>query len=181
MKTKQLVLMAFFAALTAVCAQISIPIPGSPVPLSLSIVAVYLTGAMLPGKYGAITQVIYLLLGAVGVPVYAGFRAGIGTLFGPTGGYLIAYPFMALIIGWAGSRFGRTSWWKNLLSMALSLVCCYTIGTIWLAAVTQVGILAALSSGVIPFLPLDAVKLALCAWLGVLLNHAARTAGLQAS
>ena len=96
-QTKAMTLCALFAALTAVCAQISIPLPGG-VPLSLSVAAVYLTGLLLAPGWAAASQVVYLLLGAFGMPVYAGFSSGMGVLFGPTGGYLFVYPLMALAV-----------------------------------------------------------------------------------
>ena len=105
-QTKAMTLCALFAALTAVCAQISIPLPGG-VPLSLSVAAVYSTGLLLAPGWAAASQVVYLLLGAFGMPVYAGFSSGMGVLFGPTGGYLFVYPLMALAVSLGVRRWGK--------------------------------------------------------------------------
>ena len=98
MKLKQLVLTGLFAAFTAVCAIITIPLPVTLVTINLALLAVFLTGALLPKGAALGAQAVYLLLGLVGVPVFAGFAAGPGILMGPTGGYLIAYPVMAFLI-----------------------------------------------------------------------------------
>ncbi|MDQ4126909.1 MAG: biotin transporter BioY, partial [Actinomycetota bacterium] len=81
---------ALMAAVTAVAAQITIPLPFSPVPFTLQVPAVVLSGLLLGPRYGAVAQAIYVLLGAVGVPVFAGFKGGLGIIFGPTGGYLLS-------------------------------------------------------------------------------------------
>ena len=94
-------LIGVFTALTAISAQIIIPLPFTPVPVSLSILAVYITGILLKPKYAVFTQIIYILLGLfAGAPVFGGFRGGFSVLAGPTGGYLITYPIMAFIIAY---------------------------------------------------------------------------------
>ena len=101
LSVKSLTIIAFFAALTAVLAQIAIPIPFSPVPISFGLVAVYISGILLKPKHALYSQICYLILGMMGVPVFGGFKGGIGVLFGPTGGYLIVYPLMAWIVAMA--------------------------------------------------------------------------------
>src|SRR5215204_6140633 len=92
---------ALMAAVTAVAAQIAIPLPFSPVPFTLQVLGVILSGLLLGPRYGALAQAIYLLIGAVGVPVFAQFRGGLGVLLGPTGGYLLSYPIAAAVAGLA--------------------------------------------------------------------------------
>src|SRR5215211_6026822 len=90
---------ALMAAVTAVAAQIAIPI--FPVPFTLQVFAVVLSGFLLGPRYGALAQVIYLLVGAIGVPVFAQFKGGLGVVLGPTGGYLVSYPIAAAVAGLA--------------------------------------------------------------------------------
>ena len=98
--TREIILCGLFAALVSIFAQISIPLPFTTVPLTLQIFGIAITGLILGSKCAFISTLIYLILGGIGVPVFAQFSAGIGVLFGPTGGYLLAYPLMAFIIGY---------------------------------------------------------------------------------
>ena len=104
-KTKQMVLIALMTAVTCVLGPLSIPLPFSPVPISLTNFAIFLAIFVLGMKNGTISFVIYLLLGAVGVPVFSSFRGGLQVLAGPTGGYLIGFIFLALIMGFALDHF----------------------------------------------------------------------------
>lgn len=98
-KIKEMVFAALFAALTAAVAWFKIPLPFTPVPITLQTLVVLMSGAMLGPYYGALSMIIYLVLGAIGLPVFAGGSSGIGALLGPTGGYLFSYPIAAFIIG----------------------------------------------------------------------------------
>lgn len=164
MKTKELTLCALMAAATAVCAQISIPLPGG-VPLTLSVAAVFLSGALLGPGLAFVSQLVYLLLGAFGLPVFAGFSSGLGILLGPTGGYLLVYPLMA-----AAVALGRRFWGGKLPalagSMLIALLLCYAGGTAWFMAVAQKGLAASLAACVFPFVPVDLCKIALASAVG---------------
>ena len=128
MKTRQLCYTALFAALTAVCSQLVIPTPWM-IPISMSTLAVFLSGALLGAKWGTLAQAVYLLLGLVGVPVFAGFRGGFQVLAGPTGGYLIGYLAAAALTGLLVSRVRAR--WMPPLAMAVGLAACYAFGTVW--------------------------------------------------
>ncbi|MCH4238771.1 MAG: biotin transporter BioY [Oscillospiraceae bacterium] len=162
--TKNLVLCAMCAALTCVLAPISIPI--GTVPISLATFAVMLSAAVLGPKLGVISQVVYLLLGCIGVPVFAGFSAGVNCIVGPTGGYLMGYLVLALVEGAVYRAFSRHP--QKLLkksgalivSMVAGTAALYTMGTAWFVAVTHTPLLAALMACVVPFLLGDAVKIA---------------------
>lgn len=106
-RTKQMVLIALMTAVTCVLGPLSIPLPFSPVPISLTNFAIFLAIFVLGMKSGTISFIIYLLLGAVGVPVFSSFRGGFQVLAGPTGGYLIGFIFLALIMGFALDHFDR--------------------------------------------------------------------------
>ena len=106
-RTKQMVLIALMTAVTCVLGPLSIPLPFSPVPISLTNFAIFLAIFVLGMKSGTISFIIYLLLGAIGVPVFSSFRGGLQVLAGPTGGYLIGFIFLALIMGFALDHFDR--------------------------------------------------------------------------
>lgn len=107
-KTTMLLLCGIFAAVTAICSFITIPLGFTPVPVNLGTLAVFLTGGLLGKKYGTVSMVVYVLLGAAGVPVFSGFRGGIGVLAGPTGGYIIGYIAAVFIIGALVEKIMRT-------------------------------------------------------------------------
>src|SRR3712207_1750584 len=98
-KLKGMIFAALFAALTAACAWFKVPLPFTPVPITLQTLAVLLSGAMLGAYYGALSMIIYLILGAIGLPVFAGGGSGFGSLLGPTGGYLLSYPIASFVVG----------------------------------------------------------------------------------
>lgn len=167
----QLVPAAMMTALTAVCAQLQIPLPA--VPISLALFAVHLCGALLEPRYAALAMLAYALLGACGVPVYAGFVAGPSVLLGPTGGYILGYALSAPVTGLLLRRTGFTL--RGLCAaMAAGTAVCYAFGAAWFMAVTGSGALASLSLCVLPFLPGDAAKIALAAALSLRLKKALR-------
>lgn len=155
---KDLVFTAMFAALIAVCSILSIPI--GEVPITLQTFAVCLAAAMLGWKRGTLSVLIYVLLGAVGVPVFAGMTGGVGILAGPTGGYIIGFIPAAIIIGLAADKWERKAL-PLIAAMVLGVLVCYLIGTIWFMVVTGMGIGESLMLCVVPFLIPDGVKIAL--------------------
>ena len=159
---RDLTLMAFFAALLAVCSWLSIP---AAVPFTLQTFAVFLTFLLLPARLGILSVAVYLLLGAVGVPVFAGFRGGAGVLLGPTGGYIVGYLPAAFISGLAAERGGSHPGLKRIAFMALGVAACYLLGSIWFAVLRKAALWDTLCLCVFPFLPGDALKVALAAFL----------------
>ena len=165
--TRSLVLTALMAALTAICSQIQIPLPM--IPINLALFAVHLSGALLGWKYGALSMVVYALLGVIGAPVFAGFGSGPAVLFGKTGGYILGYILCALIVGALSRKFAFS--FKNLcLEMLLGVAVCYAFGTIWFMVLTGMNLATSMSYCVIPFLPGDAVKILLAAFLALRLR-----------
>lgn len=160
--TKHLVLAALFAALTAIFSQLSIPI--EPVPINLALLGVLLCGGLLPLRWAALSMGVYILLGAVGLPVFSGFSGGVGVLVGPRGGYIAGYLLCAVAVAALG-KVWRNSLWKLLLVMALGVLSCYTLGTLWFMNVRGMGLAESLSMCVLPFLPGDAAKAAAAALL----------------
>ncbi len=161
--TKTLILCAFFAALTAVLSQVAVPL--GPVPTNLAHISVFLAAGLLGAKYGALSQLVYALIGAAGLPVFAGFMGGIGRILGPTGGYIIAYIITAFVAGFIIERFGRKSVKISFMAMYAGWIITYFFGTLWYTYVTQTNFMAALSVCVVPFLVGDCIKTILSAYL----------------
>ena len=152
-------------ALTALAAQVVVPIPGSPVPVTGQTFAVLLTAAALGPARGLASQVLYLALGAAGLPVFTQGAHGVQALFGATGGYLVGFLLASLIVG-AGSRRGTDrSMLRELAVLALASAAIYACGVTWLAIVTGMGLATAVAVGVAPFLVGDAFKAVLASSL----------------
>ena len=157
-----LVMVALFAALIAVCAWVTVP--GS-VPFTLQTMGVFLAVGLLGGKRGTASVLVYILLGAVGMPVFSGFSGGVGRLLGTTGGYIIGFLVAALAMWAMEAIFGKTKWVLPV-SMLLGLLLCYAFGTIWfLVLYTQtkgaISVASVLSMCVVPFIIPDLLKIAL--------------------
>jgi biotin transport system substrate-specific component len=157
----------FATVATIAAAQVSIPLPFTPVPFTLQPMVVLLAGAALGPRLGMTSQIAYLGLGLAGFPVFAAspvLPQGIARLLGPTGGYLMSYPFAAFVAGDLAQRGFDRRYLTSVLAMAAGLAIVFTCGVCWLAFGTpQVGLSAALASGLVPFLPADIVKIFLAA------------------
>ena len=164
-KTKQMVLIALMTAVTCVLGPLSIPLPFSPVPISLTNFAIFLAIFVLGMKSGTISFIIYLLLGAVGVPVFSSFRGGLQVLAGATGGYLIGFIFLALIMGFALDHFDRKLV-PTIIGMIIGMAVCYAFGTVWLAKLLSLSFKEGLMMGVIPYLAGDVAKIIIAAIVG---------------
>ena len=162
-KTKTMTLIGIMAAVICILGPLSIPI--GPVPVSFTNLAIFITVYILGWKKGAMSYLIYLLAGLVGLPVFSGFSGGIGKLFGPTGGYLIGFLFMAVISGWFIERF-RSKPLLCIVGMIVGSLVNYLLGTLWLAFQTEMTFPAALAVGVYPFLIWDFLKIILAAFAG---------------
>lgn len=159
--TRDIAYIGMFAAIMAACAWISIP---AAVPFTLQTQGVFTTLGLLGGKRGTLAVLIYILLGALGLPVFAGFSGGLGVLLGTTGGYILGFLLSALAM-WAMERFSQKTAWLAL-SMVLGQLLCYAAGTAWFMLVYTrttgpVGLTAVLGWCVIPFILPDLVKIGL--------------------
>jgi biotin transport system substrate-specific component len=163
---KEIILIGIFAAITGICAQIAFQSPFSPVAVTLQTFAVFLSAAVLGKKCGAFSQIIYLLIGAIGIPVFSNFHGGIGVILGPSGGYLISFPIIAFIIGFVIERKKNLSIMGLTALMFLGLLICYSIGTAQLAFLMKLSFAKALALGVIPFIPFDILKIILSSAIG---------------
>ena len=169
-KVSMLVFTALFAALIVVFAQLQIPMPGL-VPISLATFGVMMCGLLLGWRYGALAVAVYILLGAVGVPVFAGFKGGVSALLGPTGGYIIGYLPYAVLAGLPSPSLQEKFWGRCLL-LVLGTAVCYILGTAWFIHATGRTLAESLGLCVVPFLPGDAAKIILSALLAPRLRKA---------
>ena len=161
-KTYDIVYIAVFAVIMAICSWISIP---AAVPFTLQTFGVFIAAGVLGGKRGTLSVLVFILLGAVGIPVFANFSGGIGVLAGPTGGYIIGFLFSALVM-WAMEKLPGKKSIMQIVSMVVGLVVCYAFGTAWFMVVYgkangPVGLVTALGWCVFPFIIPDLIKIAL--------------------
>jgi biotin transport system substrate-specific component len=160
---------SLFGALTAVGAYIMIPLP--PVPITLQTLFMGLSATLLGGRLGALSQVVYILLGVIGLPVFAGGKAGLGVLFGPTGGYLIGFVAAAFVIGKVAALKERPGFAWLCLSLVAGTAALYSMGVLQLSLVARLAPAKALAVGVLPFLPGDVIKILLAALIAIKLRE----------
>ena len=159
----------FVSVLTAAAAQVSVPLPFTPVPLTLQPMVVLIGGAVLGPRLGMLSQALYLFAGIAGLPVFAASATlpqGPLRLIGPTGGYLMSYPFAAFLTGWLAERGFDRRYVTSVLALAAGLAVIFTFGVSWLAWFARpvpLGLTVALTTGLYPFIPVDFVKIAIAA------------------
>jgi len=163
LKTKTLTLTALFAALIAIFAQISIPI--GVVPVNFAHIGIFLGAALLGPKFGALSTIIYVLMGMVGVPVFSGFNGGFGSIVGPTGGFILGYILCSFLTGHLVKATHT-----YIIPMIVGLLANYLVGIPWLMFVTGMNFASALMVAVIPFLLGDGFKIILSAIIAKRLN-----------
>lgn len=177
--TKKLILTSMFTAIISVMSQIIIPV--HPIPFSLSLFAIFLTGAILEPKYAFLSTLAYILLGAFGLPVFAGFKGGIHIISGMTGGFIAAYPIMTFVSSIFYQLLRKIKLTspliKNILNIAIptlgmmiSLVICYLIGSLWFSYVSDSSMAYSLAVCVYPFIVFDLIKIALAIFFGSILR-----------
>ena len=158
---KGLVYAALFGALTAAGAFIVIPLP--PVPITAQTFFLNLSAILLGGQLGAVSQFIYVMMGVVGIPVFAGGKAGLGILFGPTGGYLLGFIIAAFVIGMINQMKKSAGIYWNIFSMLMGMLIIYFWGSLQLSLVAKMNFHKAVAIGVLPFIPGDVIKILLAA------------------
>lgn len=176
---KTIVLCAMFAALCCATAPISIPLPGG-VPITLQTAAVFLAALLLGPLYGFVAVLVYVLLGAVGLPVFAGFSGGIGSLVGMSGGFIMSWPFAALLAGFVYFKFGRNKkgvvkYAEMIVAMLLGSVVIYVVGLTQFIFLTKMSIQASLLACMVPFIPGDILKMVLVAIIVPVLEKAMKS------
>jgi biotin transport system substrate-specific component len=157
----------FVTVLTIVAAQVSIPLPFTPVPFTLQPMIVLLGGAALGARLGMTSQILYIAIGLAGLPIFAAspiLPQGFGRLLGPTGGYLMSYPLAAFVAGYLAQRGFDRRYLTSVLAMSAGLAIIFACGVAWLAwGAPRLGLSTAVSTGLIPFIPADIAKVLLAA------------------
>ncbi|OGW74986.1 MAG: hypothetical protein A2Z72_07495 [Omnitrophica bacterium RBG_13_46_9] len=155
-----------FVIMTALGAYVRIPLPFSPVPITLQTFFVFLCGAVLGKKLGGFTQFSYVFLGAIGVPVFQGYGSGFPHILGPTGGYLAGFIVASCLIGAVMDRGRHLSSFSYIIfAMSVGVLAIYTCGVAWLMVGYKFSFVRGISSGFIPFIPGAVVKLITAAWV----------------
>ncbi|MCX8129208.1 MAG: biotin transporter BioY [Clostridia bacterium] len=173
-----LILASLFAALTAVCARISINTPLAPVPITLQTFAVFMSAVILGSKYGALSQIVYIMIGIVGMPVFSNGGSGLGWLIGPTGGFLLSFPVISFVIGFVMERKKQVSRTDVIGLLVIGMIICYTFGTLQFGLIKGYDYVKAINAVVIPFIPFDIVKLIAASILGYQVRMALKKASL---
>lgn len=169
-KTTDIIMTGMFTAVLAVMAQISIPI--QPVPITLGTFAVFMIGALLSPRYAFLSVLAYLLLGAFGVPVFANMKGGIHMLTKSTGGYLMSYPIMAVVISLFYKYSKKFKLPFLVIGMLVSIALCYLLGTLWYTNISGMNFYDALIACVYPFIPFDLLKIALAVSVSTVIRKA---------
>ena len=172
-RTKNMAVIGLMTAVICIAAPFSIPIPISPVPISLTNFIIFIAVYVLGMRSASICVVLYLILGTAGLPVFSSFSGGLAKLAGPTGGYLAGFVLLALIQGFVLERIPGKKY-AAVPGMIIGMAVCYALGTTWLAWQTGQSFAAALTIGVLPYLPGDAVKIIIAAITGPKLRAAVR-------
>ena len=158
LSTRGMIYASMFGALTAIGALISIPL--QPVPVTLQTLFLYLAGSLLGGSLGALSQVLYVILGVIGLPVFSGGKAGLGVFLGPTGGYLIGFIAGAFATGKIIEVREKPGLVWIVLAMLAGTAAVYTLGVLQLVVIGKLSVGKAATVGVLPFLPGDVLKIA---------------------
>lgn len=170
---KTLTLIGLMAALLCVLGPLSIPLPITLVPISLTNLVIYIILYVLGTKRGTVSYLIYFLLGLVGLPVFSGFSGGIGKVAGPTGGYLVGFLFICLIAGPVIGKFHESKPVHMVVAFAgmfIATAICYAFGTVWFSVQQQTTFSAALAMCVLPFIPGDLIKIVAAMLIGPVLH-----------
>lgn len=156
--TRKLTLVGLATAVNCILGPFSFPLPFSPVPFSLGLLAIMISACLLKAHLGLLSCIIYLLLGTIGLPVFSGFSGGVGMLLGPTGGYLIGYLFIPLCC-LPGPISKGSSRKATLLGLFAGLILCHCCGALWLSFQSGITVKQAFLIGTLPYIPFDIVKL----------------------
>lgn len=162
---KRMVFAALFAALTAAVSPVKIPLGFTPVPITLQTLMVLLAGALLGANLGALSQFLYVLVGALGLPIFAGGGSGFGALFGPSGGYLFGFIAAAYIVGKIVERTKRPSYLQLIIAMLIGSLVTYVFGVVGGLIVTNLPLAQILIGWVLPFIIGDIIKLLVASFI----------------
>lgn len=161
---KNLTLTGLFAACFCICGPLTIPLPISPVPLSIILAVIFISNYIIGTKKSTIAVCIYILIGIIGIPVFSGFHGGLSIISGPTGGYILGYVFCSAISGIFINKFSKPV--LQILGMALGTLSAYLLGTFWFVFSQKTDFLSALILCVLPYILGDILKIIFSFFLG---------------
>ncbi|MFJ5789647.1 biotin transporter BioY [Lysinibacillus sp. NPDC097162] len=173
--TYNYVLAAFGAAIIAVLAQVTIPLPL--IPITGQTLAVGLVVTILGTRLGTLSVLVYILLGTAGIPVFSGMSGGYGIVIGPTGGYIVGFLAAAVLMGLYLNKFGIT-FVQAIIANIIGMVVTLAFGTVWLKIVGDLTWTSAFMGGAAPFIVVGVLKAVLAAWLGVVVRRRLESAHL---
>lgn len=176
LKLRKMIVASLFAAIISILAQVSIPLPLG-VPITGQTLAIGLAATILGSKHGTLSTLLYLMIGAVGIPVFAQMTGGFGVLVGPTGGFLIGFIPASFIIGFYLEKTSFTiknALIANVIGMFISLI----FGTVWLKIVSELSWNVALTAGFTPFIIGGFIKVFIASWAGIIIRERLKTANL---
>lgn len=168
-RINSMAIVSLITAIMCVLGPFTIMLPISPVPFSIVSFMMYLSAYILGMKKSVISCILYIFIGAIGLPVFSSFTGGIGKILGPTGGYIVGYIFMTMVCGWIIEKWTQ-NYIMHIIGMILGTVVCYLIGTIWLSIQAGINVYAALAAGVLPFIVGDAIKILIISFIGPILR-----------
>ena len=175
LKLRMMIVTALFAAIIGIFAQITIPLPL--VPITGQTLAIGLAATILGSRYGTLSVLLYLCIGGIGVPVFAQMSGGLGSLLGPTGGYLIGFLPSAFIMGYFLEKTNFTiknAMIANVIGMLIALI----FGTVWLKIVANLSWAAAFAGGFTPFIIVGLIKAFIASWVGIVVRNRLKSANL---
>ena len=175
LKLRSMIITALFAAIIGVMAQLTIPLPL--VPITGQTLAIGLAATILGSRYGTISVLLYLVIGAAGVPIFAEFSGGISKLFGPTGGYLVGFIPASFLIGYYMEKTSYT-FMNAMIANTIGMIITLIFGTTWLKIAAELSWAAAIASGLTPFVVVGLIKAALASWIGIVVRKRLVTAKL---
>lgn len=181
LSVKTITMIGLMAAVLCILAPVSIPLPITLVPISLTNFIIYITLYLLGTKCGTISYTVYFLLGLVGLPVFSGFSGGLGKVAGPTGGYLVGFFFICLLAGPVIRKFHEAKVLHMVFAcvgMVIATAVCYAFGTVWFTVQQGVTFAEALAMCVFPFIPGDVIKIVAAMLLGPVLRSRLKKAGV---
>lgn len=174
-KLRMMIITALFAAITGILAQVTIPLPL--VPITGQTLAIGLAATILGAKYGTVSILLYIFIGAVGIPVFTAFSGGFAVLVGPTGGFIVGFIPTAFFIGW---YLEKTSYsvGQAMVANTIGMFITLTFGTAWLKVVGSLSWPAAIASGFAPFIIVGLIKAFLASWIGIIVRNRLMSANI---
>ena len=181
---RKMISASIFACIITICSWISFPFPLTGIPITLQTMAIFLSLLVIGGKWSSASILIYIILGIIGIPVFSGFKSGIGVILGPTGGYVLGFLIISLLYWLMEVLFKKEKIWIKTITLLLGLILCYAFGTVWFVFVYtkssgSMTFITALGYCVFPYIIPDLLKLGIAISLSLLVNKKIKNIGIK--